>query len=286
MRITSLVRALLAITVALVGASTVCAQTTTTETLTFDNNQLPSGWSLSSYSASGSINGTGGTFNYDSPDPSLGHGVIQNQRLEIDIAGSDSTQALLTKTINAQNATQIRIDYDSNLTVPVTSAPIPNQFRYFNLSGTGNGASGVVGIFPDINSPNWGNFPNLNFPADFYMFTGGSGTGSAPPILGNYHSSTIINSGTFSQVYTFENGVTIDSGVLASPGLSPSTMSSFSFQMETPPGQFAWMDNLTIAITTAVPEPETYAMLLAGIGLIGVVSRRRTIKQSAKVGFQ
>jgi hypothetical protein len=30
-----------------------------------------------------------------------------------------------------------------------------------------------------------------------------------------------------------------------------------------------------------VPEPETYAMLLAGLGLMGFVARRR--KQSAKV---
>jgi len=30
-----------------------------------------------------------------------------------------------------------------------------------------------------------------------------------------------------------------------------------------------------LSITTAVPEPETYAMLLAGLGMIGAVVRRR-----------
>ena len=35
-------------------------------------------------------------------------------------------------------------------------------------------------------------------------------------------------------------------------------------------------DNLTVA---AVPEPETYAMLLAGLGLLGFVSRRRNNEQ-------
>ena len=34
----------------------------------------------------------------------------------------------------------------------------------------------------------------------------------------------------------------------------------------------------TAYVLAAVPEPETYAMLLAGLGLIGVVSRRRSIK--------
>ena len=43
----------------------------------------------------------------------------------------------------------------------------------------------------------------------------------------------------------------------------------------------AWgpaLDNVTV---TAVPEPETFAMLLAGLGLIGFVKRRKSEKSSA-----
>lgn len=45
-------------------------------------------------------------------------------------------------------------------------------------------------------------------------------------------------------------------------------------------GDESWaMDNLRVSVTTqavaAVPEPETYAMLLAGLGLFGLASRRR-----------
>jgi hypothetical protein len=36
------------------------------------------------------------------------------------------------------------------------------------------------------------------------------------------------------------------------------------------------LDNLTF--TAAVPEPENYAMLLAGLGLMGVVARRRSLR--------
>jgi hypothetical protein len=39
-------------------------------------------------------------------------------------------------------------------------------------------------------------------------------------------------------------------------------------------------DMLATFTVTAVPEPETYAMLLSGLGLMGVVVRRRKTKQS------
>ena len=37
----------------------------------------------------------------------------------------------------------------------------------------------------------------------------------------------------------------------------------------------AVLDNVNIDVAAAVPEPESYAMLLAGLGLIGVAARRR-----------
>jgi hypothetical protein len=38
------------------------------------------------------------------------------------------------------------------------------------------------------------------------------------------------------------------------------------------------LDNVTIS--AAVPEPETYAMLLAGLGLLGFAARRRKLKEA------
>jgi len=39
------------------------------------------------------------------------------------------------------------------------------------------------------------------------------------------------------------------------------------------------VDDVQISVT-AVPEPETYAMMLAGLGLIGTIARRRKAKQA------
>lgn len=35
------------------------------------------------------------------------------------------------------------------------------------------------------------------------------------------------------------------------------------------------LNNITVEGVSAVPEPETYAMLLAGLGMIGFMARRR-----------
>ena len=37
------------------------------------------------------------------------------------------------------------------------------------------------------------------------------------------------------------------------------------------------MDDMNFGLTTAVPEPSTYAMMMAGLGLIGFVARRRKL---------
>ncbi len=55
------------------------------------------------------------------------------------------------------------------------------------------------------------------------------------------------------------------------------SFSDFRVRFTTSPSQTALIDS--VGITTAVPEPETYAMMLAGLGAIGFLSRRR--KQAA-----
>ncbi len=47
------------------------------------------------------------------------------------------------------------------------------------------------------------------------------------------------------------------------------------------PGNFGLLDGIgdnAVGFAAAVPEPETYAMLLAGLGLMGTIARRRAKK--------
>lgn len=93
----------------------------------------------------------------------------------------------------------------------------------------------------------------------------------------NVYSSlnTLIGSQTFTANY----------GAYSLPGTyqhfsfaSTSGVSHFDFVGNAVLGNTS-IDNVNITTVTSVPEPETYALLLAGLGLVGGIARRR--KQQA-----
>lgn len=54
---------------------------------------------------------------------------------------------------------------------------------------------------------------------------------------------------------------------------------SLSFMLASTDADQFYISGMTI--TAAIPEPETYAMLLAGLGLLGFAARRRKLKEAA-----
>lgn len=256
MRILKFSDAVLAVAVILIGATSAHAQTTTTESLTFDNNQLPSGWS----------------FFYAGPGNNL---TIQNQHLEI---GQVDTYGGITKSFDSTNAIQVKIEFDANIAnVPWgegTSAMLVSNPLNWSLAFASTG----------MNKTGFGQ-DSMTFAASYAL--SGSPAGLVydqvvgPAVYGNYHMSAVFENGQISQTVTnIDTGATFSSGVTATPGFLLSDMHNLVLWGVTTTGTSAWIDNATVTVT-AVPEPETYAMLLAGLGLVGAVARRRQSGKSS-----
>lgn len=100
-------------------------------------------------------------------------------------------------------------------------------------------------------------------------------------------TETLINGNTLSGTFNFTNVQGQSDGTSYS-GLVNITGGTGLFAGATGSGTFSGFDNLTGLTTahnlnftvTSVPEPETYGMMMMGLGLIGFVARRRKNQQA------
>lgn len=102
--------------------------------------------------------------------------------------------------------------------------------------------------------------------------------GSVASFSGNSNNFLFVNSGTPDDLYykNFFFYVPYYGGV--DPLISTYAHARFSnVGADNSGGIGAW----TLKSVSAVPEPETYAMMLAGLGLMGGIARRRKAKQTA-----
>ena len=178
--------------------------------------------------------------------------------------------------------------FDLGTTTPATaSGPVASSFstsfsgasysggELFNTVSTGISglAARPVGSTGNFWSLEGGQSGLVTFAAPISYF--GFLWGSPDPIGWNtvsfYHGSTLL--GTYDGTLVSSNNLWTSTGYFnVSTGNGP-TITSISFSAN----QNAFeTDNHSF--TTAVPEPETYAMMMAGLGLIGVVARRRKQK--------
>ena len=144
------------------------------------------------------------------------------------------------------------------LTVSGDLNPDPNA-EYYDFNSPGVGASFNDSI-------------NLTITPyrDLVAVVGGTGTGTVDFSLFNlYAASDLVNPlaiGTLTP-----NGARFTLGYVEAGGLGGNFVIKIS---GTASGAFTgYTGNITL--TTPVPEPETYAMMLAGLGLMGFTVRRR-----------
>ena len=98
------------------------------------------------------------------------------------------------------------------------------------------------------------------------------------------NSLSVLNSGKGVEIepgngsgadYTWVFDVTVSNGKLFTGVDDASVKARFVDTFGRKTGSLV-SEDITLATVTAVPEPETYAMLLAGLGLMGFVARRRS----------
>lgn len=170
-------------------SSAVQAQVTTTETLTFDNNQMPSGWSWVNYNIGN---------NYQ----------IVNQRM---VVGQVDTSAGIYKSVDFSNATKIQIEYDSNISNVYwgqgTNAMLVNDPLTFSSGGAQLGMGKTGWGRDSMTFQSWFKLADAPYVNPYINEV-------SPAVFGNYHMSAIFENGQLSQTVTnLDTGATFSSGV-------------------------------------------------------------------------
>jgi hypothetical protein len=155
----------------------------------------------------------------------------------------------------------------NNYAVSHTPGAFSDEFT-FNLTSVSDTVSSAVSLF----------LPGLNGGPASYETTGGTlsllrdtdnnGVGGADTVLGSVAFGS-------------------SNGVLAVLNVNPG---SYFWKITgnatgTLGAAYLYSSNTSAVATPPVPEPETYALMLAGLGLIGFIGRRRLNKSAALLSF-
>ena len=98
--------------------------------------------------------------------------------------------------------------------------------------------------------------------------TGFASDGQGDKLFWTQSSVTAPGTNTFTGTSTYTGGTGLFAGAYGTTTFSGTFDSTTQTQ--------SWTSNTQLFVPAPVPEPETYAMMLAGLGLLGFRARRRT----------
>lgn len=137
--------------------------------------------------------------------------------------------------------------------------------------GTGSvhfGRDDAVGTFEDIY--------NFVLPGPGYLLSSSASTASPDADHDLDFSSLVIKNSADVTIATFSGngGTDANESYWLPSTFLPTGAYSLVVSGINSPGQASYSGNLSISVA-AVPEPETYALMLAGLALVGFMSKRR-----------
>lgn len=133
--------------------------------------------------------------------------------------------------------------------------------------------TGVKSIF--FASPDTAIFTFNTAITAFGLHIGGAGNVGASTLtasLGNGDSGLALNN--FSNASGYFSGNNQYFGAISNTGFTTVSFRSSNIN------DGIYFDSMSYGVTTAVPEPEAFVLMLAGLGLVGAIARRRKAKQA------
>lgn len=160
------------------------------------------------------------------------------------------------------------LSFADGLTV---SSPSNNLFSV-GVGQSSNSTEAIGSNYPPSDYLQFGLGGNFRaFGADFFENFGGGAQHSGPSTFQLTFFSGTTSVGSVTGLVAPNGGSFI--------GFTSSTFFN-SVQVLSLDNSYEVADNVSVGNVSAVPEPESYAMLLAGLGLVGLMVKRRKAKQA------
>lgn len=227
----------------------------------------------------------GGNLNYSSGSLNNGSYYVGGSTTTSSVGFNSATKSTTSPVSFASTSSQLKNTSTSLSTVASTGT---SSIAYGGMTLTGGNGTGGVQVFnltaADLAGVNNFNFSNVNANDTLILNISGSNVN----LSGGYS-----NFGQYNVLYNFyqAQNITLNNVGLYGSVLAPlATLSGGSGQINGNVVVGNWNSNVQVnsnhyftptnvaGLVSAVPEPETYAMLFAGLGLLGFMARRRKNK--------